>query len=136
MTDQPALINDIMPTCLELAGAKYPANYKEKNIFPVDGESFWPLVSDEKHISDRSMFFQHEGNGAIRLNNWKLVKQFNKDWELYDMTKDPSEMNDLSKKDSMQMQQLFEKYQNWSGKYGVLPWPLRSNRSKTNTNEN
>ena len=126
ITDQPALINDIMPTCLELTGAKYPANYKGKNIFPVDGKSFWPLVSGEKHISDRSMFFQHEGNGAIRQNNLKLVKQFNKDWELYDMTKDPSEMNDLSKKDSMQMQQLLKKYQNWSREYGVLPWPLQS----------
>jgi arylsulfatase len=126
ITDQPALINDIMPTCLELAGAKYPANYKGKNIFPVDGNSFWPLVSGEKHISDRSMFFQHEGNGAIRQNNWKLVMQFNKGWELYDMTKDPSEMNDLSKKDSIQKQQLFEKYQNWSRVYGVLPWPLPS----------
>jgi arylsulfatase len=84
------------------------------------------LVSGEKHISDRSMFFQHEGNGAIRQNNWKLVMQFNKGWELYDMTKDPSEMNDLSKKDSIQKQQLFEKYQNWSRAYGVLPWPLPS----------
>jgi hypothetical protein len=35
-------------------------------------------------------------------------------------------MNELSKKDSMQMQQLFEQYQNWSGAYGVLPWPLQS----------
>jgi len=129
ITGEPAMINDIMPTCLELAGAKYPATYYGNEIYPVDGINLLPLVMGNEENSDRTMFFQHEGNEAVRQSNWKLVKQSKKEWELYDMTKDPVEMKDLSRKDSIQMKKLLEKYQNWSREYGVLPWPLQSVRT-------
>lgn len=126
ITNQPALINDIMPTCLDLAGAKYPQKYNRNIIFPVDGESFWPLVPGEKQKMERRMFFQHEGNSAVRQDNWKLVKRYEKDWELYEIQKDPTELNDLSQKDIFKMKMLEDEYRKWEKEYGVLPWPLKS----------
>lgn len=124
ITNQPALINDIMPTCLELAGAKYPKNYKGKNIFPVDGESFWSQVSGDRNISERSMYFQHEGNGAMIKGNWKLVRCFKKDWELFYLKDDPAEMNDLNNLDSLKLKKMLNDYNKWEKEYGVLPWPI------------
>ncbi len=125
ITAEPAHINDIMPVCLELADAKYPETYAGHKIYPVDGVSFLPLISGGKQKANRPFCFQHEGNEAIRKNNFKLVKRFKNDWELYDMAKDPVEMTNLIKKDSLKSKQLLNDYKNWSREYGVLPWPLK-----------
>ena len=44
------------------------------------------------------LFFQHEGNRALRMGNWKLVsaRENESQWELYDLGKDRSEMHDLA----------------------------------------
>lgn len=130
ITDKPAMINDIMPTCLDLAGAKYPEKYKGNTIYPVDGKSFWSLVSGETYILDSPMYFQHEGNGAVRQDNWKLVRRYKKDWELYEIQKDPTELNDLSQKDTLKRKMLEDEYRKWEKEYGVLPWPLKKETEK------
>lgn len=119
-----------MPTCLELVGAKYPKKYKGNNIFPLDGQSFWPLVLGENYISKRQLYFQHEGNVAIRQDNWKLVKRHNKNWELYVIFKDPTELNDVSRKDSVKRNMLEEKCSKWEKEYGVLTWPITIDKKK------
>ena len=76
------------------------------------------------------MYFQHEGNGAIIKDNWKLVKRFKKDWELYLLKNDPTEMNDLSKLDSIKLGEMVNDYSKWEKDYGVLPWPLKMEQEK------
>jgi arylsulfatase A-like enzyme len=46
---------------------------------------------------ERALWWQHEGNRAIRLGNWKLVAAGPEaDWELYDLSIDRTEQNDLA----------------------------------------
>ena len=123
--DQPALINDIMPTCLDLAGAQYPAKFMGHSIYPLNGQSILPMIQSESSASNRPMFFQHQGNGAFRQNNWKLVRVRQKDWELYDLNLDPTELHDRGKDEPQRKSKMIEKYENWSTEYGVLPWPLK-----------
>jgi len=125
ITNEPAHINDIMPTCLELAGAVYPTGYNGNKIEPLDGKSFWSLVQGEKQSFNRPLYFQHQGNLAARFGNWKLVKQHNHNWELYNLENDPVEMQDRSETDSLKRDQLIGQYQSWSKEYGVLTWPLK-----------
>ena len=42
------------------------------------------------------MFWEHEGNAAVRIGKWKLVKRYPRAWELYDMDADRTELNDLA----------------------------------------
>ena len=42
------------------------------------------------------MFWEHEGNAAVRIGRWKLVRDYPRPWELYDMEADRTELHDLA----------------------------------------
>ena len=52
------------------------------------------------------MFWEHEGNRAVRSGQWKLVAQHGQDWELYDMEEDRTELKDLSHGNRARVQEM------------------------------
>jgi len=69
-------------------------------------------------------FFEHEGNSAIRVNNFKLVRKYNCDWELYDMDTDRTELhNRVGVNQPLETDMLLQ-YRDWADKTGVLDWRL------------
>ena len=97
-------IVDIMATCVALSQKEYPTVYNGNQIIPYEGRSLLPLFEIDQ-AEERPLLFEHYGNSAIRVGKWKLVgkSMFNENdvkeegWELYDMEKDRSETNDLSR---------------------------------------
>jgi len=69
---QPGHLIDIMATCVEISGAVYPEEYKGIAITPMEGKSLTPTFSGSA-INRDTLYFEHEGNRAIRKGNWKLV---------------------------------------------------------------
>jgi len=69
------------------------------------------------------MFWEHEGNGAVRLGQWKLVREHGLDWELYDMSADRTEQSDLSESETKRVRNMAAMYQEWSERCGVVEWP-------------
>jgi arylsulfatase len=119
---QPAHIIDIMATSLELANIKYPKSYKNKNIKPIDGKSLLPILHSDTKVRD-TIFWEHQGNRAVRIGNWKLVSSLeNKEWELYDMENDRTENFDLSIKYPDKVLEMENIYNVWASKSNVLPW--------------
>jgi arylsulfatase A-like enzyme len=119
-TDQVGHIMDIMPTCLELAGATYPATYEGHSIKPVEGKSLLPILGGKVRTPHDFIAWEHFENRAIREGNWKLVwSKEKKKWELYDLAKDRSEMHDLSATMPQKVQQLGTLYDGWATKVGV-----------------
>lgn len=93
----PGHLIDIMPTVLEAAGVHYPAEYNGHRIQPVEGKSLLPLLTGSGSFSrNQPLFWEHEGNRAIRDGKWKLVAAESKPWELYDLDTDRGETNDLA----------------------------------------
>ncbi|MCP3961678.1 MAG: arylsulfatase, partial [bacterium] len=86
-------INDFMPTCIELAGVKYPKIFNGNEIGQYDGQSFLPLIYGKEQDKGRIYFWSFIGNKAIRQGDWKLVQLHEKDWELYNIKNDPTELN-------------------------------------------
>ena len=114
----PSHLIDIMATCVDLAGAKYPEKKDGIAIQPLEGMSLVPVFRDDK-LPERHIMFEHEGNAAIRMGRWKLVGQKvmlpdgtkTGQWELYDIENDRSELNNLvaSQPERFeQMRKLFE----------------------------
>jgi arylsulfatase A-like enzyme len=117
---------DIMPTCLQVAGARYPSKYKGNLIHPVEGTSLLSALDNQKPMQ-RTIFWEHRGNCAVREGRWKLVSKYPKDWELYNLENDRSETKNLAKKHPEIAKRLLAKYNAWAQRCNVLPWPVRKN---------
>lgn len=118
---------DIMATCLELAEASYPKNYKGNEITPISGKSLTPLFRQEdRPIHDEPIFWEHEGNKAVRLGKYKLVQDWEKEekdnWELYDMEKDRTEMHNLAETMPGRTREMVALYVDWAKRLNILPW--------------
>ncbi len=57
-----------------------------------DGESLAPLFGGADWTRERPIFWEHEGNAAVRLGEWKLVRRHGHAWELYNMEVDRTEL--------------------------------------------
>ncbi|WP_114783119.1 arylsulfatase [Botryobacter ruber] len=120
---QPAHIIDLMTTSLELAGVEYPTKYKGHPIKPMEGTSLVPLFNGKKWAGHKEIFFEHEGNRAVRQGDWKLVSIFPENqWALYNMKTDRSELNDLSSKYPEKVQELAKLYDAWAEHADVVPF--------------
>jgi len=128
----PSHLIDIMATCIDVAGVEYPREYNGNTILPREGRSLVPAFRNES-IKRDYLFWEHEGNRAIRVGNWKLVAAVQKAkvftpadenvWELFDMDKDPSETNNLSSTYPDKVRELSGLWQKEALRLMAKPWP-------------
>ncbi|MFL2450974.1 MAG: sulfatase [Verrucomicrobiales bacterium] len=101
LDETPVILTDLYPTILEVSGIDSNVNY------PVDGKNLLPLLKERKKLNNRSLFWHypnfafHRDNrlgSAIREGDYKLLHFYDNDSiELYNLRKDISETNDLSR---------------------------------------
>lgn len=124
-------IMDIMATCIDVAGAKYPAKIKDRKILPIEGRSLLATI-DGKKTPPRTLVFEHERNAALMEEDWKLVGNrvitrdgFRKDadWKLYHLGKDPSEQHDLSNHEPERLSKMVNTLEKEAKRTLVLPAP-------------
>ena len=118
---QPAQLPDIMATFLDVAGVAYPSTFQDKEIKPLEGFSMVPTFSNRPHQRD-VLYWEHEGNKAVRKGKWKLVRRYPGDWELYDMDTDRTELNDISGDHPDIVRELDALYGAWAERCTVTPW--------------
>ncbi len=119
---------DIMATCVELGKATYPETYLGNKIHPLEGKSMVPLFKGEdKPVHTEPIFWEHEGNKAVRLGKYKLVMAWNdkqpEKWELYDMDTDRTEMHDLSARLPEKVKKMKAMWEKWANRAMVESWP-------------
>ena len=114
-----AHVIDLMPTCLEIAGVDYPTHFKGNRILPVEGKSLVPLLQGRDDKRQDALFWEHEGNRAVRWGKWKLVARKDDPWELYDLSMDRTETNNLAQAKPSLVSELLELYRNWEARSGV-----------------
>ncbi len=123
---QPAHLIDLMATCVDLSGAEYPKELKGNAIQPMEGVSLAPAFDGKPLGRKDAIYWEHEGNRALREGKWKLVaKGPGGRWELYDMEKDRTEMHDLAEAEPERLKAMIEKWEAWAKRAGAVPWPWR-----------
>ncbi len=127
---QPAHLIDLMATCVDLGRAEYPKEANGQKIVPMQGVSLKPAFSGKKLGRENPIFWEHEGNRAIRIGKWKLVaKGANGAWELYDLNADRSELNDLSEKHPERTKEMADRWEAWAIEAKAKPWPWNRKKS-------
>ena len=119
---------DIMPTLLEVAGAQYPENYDGKARLPLEGVSMVPWFRNPgQEMADRPVFWQHETHAAVRHGQWKLVTDNDRSepivWELYNLTHDRSETDDLAEEHPEIVDKLSAEWNQFANRANVKPFP-------------
>jgi arylsulfatase len=112
---------DLLPTFLELAGVAYPETFQGRQLTPLAGRSLVPVLRGGR-LGERTLAWEHEGNRALRVGDWKLVAPFRGSWELHDLRADRSETRDLAATRPEQVRELAQQWDRWAERVGVVPW--------------
>ncbi|MBN1125724.1 MAG: sulfatase-like hydrolase/transferase [Sedimentisphaerales bacterium] len=122
LRSQPGHLIDIMATCVDVAAAEYPKEYKGNIIQPMEGRSLVPAFENRPIERPEGLFWEHEGNRAVRKGDWKLVSRYPGRWELYNLKEDRTEMHNLVEEHPKIVKELKNMYNAWAKRCNVVPW--------------
>tara|TARA_B100000676_G_scaffold55209_2_gene54307 strand:+ start:1 stop:1203 length:1203 start_codon:yes stop_codon:yes gene_type:complete len=129
LVEQPGHLIDLMATCVDLAGASYPQRIGENAIKPLEGRSLQPAFVGDK-IERDAIYWEHEGNRAVRVGDWKLVAKGPEGaWELYNLRDDRTELHNVVKQEPEIAAQLMEKFEVYARRANVYPLVPYRNRT-------
>mgnify|MGYP001236090514 FL=1 len=112
----PCHLIDFVPTFMELAGgeAKYPGELPK-----LDGISIIPTFSGKKLQRDKPLFFQYGSWQVIREHQWKLVQHKKGPWQLYDLSRDRTETQNLVAQFPERVSQMKKSWEDWASEVGI-----------------
>lgn len=98
--DQLLTVMDVMPTILELAGTAVPqGTFDDREVLSMRGKSFSSALRGEAgraHSADEDIALSSAGRNVMFRGPWKLVRELERDWELFNLDDDPGEHSNLS----------------------------------------
>jgi len=102
----PGHLIDLLPTALEITGAKLPEKVASLSVPPLPGKSLVPAFAKDGAVQRDLLWFYHDGHRAVRVGDWKLVSRDDQPWELYDLRKDRGENRNLAAKHPQKVMEL------------------------------
>jgi len=114
----PGHLIDIMATCLDVAGTRYP---ERNGIEPMQGKSLLPVFRGKEAERHPELYFRFTSNRALREGDWKLVSFYGSRWELYNLAEDRCEQQDLSGLYPEVVERLSEKWYDMATHVDLLP---------------
>ena len=124
LESQPGHLIDLMATCVDLGQATYPKKVGNTDIVPLQGTSLVPAFNGKNIKRQKPIFWEHEGNRAMRDGKWKLVaKGATGPWELYDIKADRTELTNLAPKQPKRLKRMASQWESWAVAALAKPWP-------------
>ena len=110
---------DLLPTFLDLAGTSLPTENAHGPVQPLEGMSLTPSFTGAGTV-ERELYWEHEGNRAVRAGDWKLVANGkNGPWELYNLAEDRTELRDRIKDLPEKTAEMQKQWHTWATKVGA-----------------
>ena len=123
-----AHVMDLAPTFIELAGATYPVSYNGKPVEQPRGKSMVSFLSRKSpslYGADEALGWEYRDLKAIRMGDYKATwtsKPFGPEkWQVFDLSTDPGESNDISSQDPALKERLIDAWANFAKSVGVVP---------------
>jgi len=127
VNETPAHLVDIMSTLVDISGASYPDFARGEKVGDMDGVSLLPAFKTGTQNRNKPIFFEWQNGKAVIDGKWKLVIQTyrpkdkatglwdfsSQEWELYDLSKDRTEINNLAASNPEKLAEMIEKYDTW-----------------------
>lgn len=110
---------DLLPTCLELSGAKYPRSFAGHDLLPLEGHSLLPVLHG-KGRKPTPIFWEYIGHHAVRTGDHKLVAECGRPWSLYNVVTDRLEEEDLAQSRPELVGRLATLYEAWAERVGAM----------------
>jgi len=134
LRSEPSHLVDLMATCLDVANVAYPKKRGDVVLTPLEGASLRPVFQGQQ-LDRKMLFFEHEGNRALRMGDWKLVAkgrhgQDDVKWELFNISNDRSELHDLSAIEPERFKSMQSLWKEKATSVQALPWP-QSKKAKS-----
>lgn len=125
-------VADVMPTLLEVAGAKYPDSYQGHKLPSLAGKSWLPTLAGQTaspRTAQDYIAWEVFGNRALRQGDWKIRWQFKPfgkgEWELFNIAKDPAERIDLTSREPAKLGEMLKLWDHYVTVNNVIT-PSRS----------
>lgn len=119
---EPAHVMDILPTLIDVSGARYPNELNGSTITRLEGTSLLPALRGGS-LTDRAIGFDHQAAHALRAGDWKIVwskrMPHKLEWELYNIGEDRCEMNDLAAQQPKRVKRMVAMWEEWARRVGV-----------------
>ncbi len=106
-------LTDITATCLQVAGAAYPAQFAGRQVQPLAGRSLLPVFKGGPLEGHNSLCWATSGARAVRVGSWKLVSLKSGPWELYDLATDRTELTDLAARQPERLRAMAKIFEDW-----------------------
>lgn len=124
ITNEVGHVIDLMATCIDVAGTRYPEEYKGHTITPLQGLSLLPVLKGGDRNEHEYLFWEHYGRKALRHGKWKIVQADNaSSWQLFDMEKDRTETRDVSDRHPDILTTMVAKWEEMAKVTNVFPLP-------------
>jgi len=120
----PALsfVTDVTPTIIDLAGLPPSKDRDGRSLVPAMGGQ-----AIEVYSADEPVGLEVAGNAALFKGGYKLTRNTrphgDAEWRLYDLRRDPAELQDLSAAQPELRQSLLSDYENYAAELGVVALP-------------
>lgn len=111
---------DIMPTICDVTGARYPRQFKERAVLPLEGQSLAPQIKNGRTVPRKPVFWSLNGHKAVLSGDYKLeATGLDASWELYNLHNDRSELNNLAGSHPETVKRMSKLWEKWAERVGV-----------------
>ncbi len=120
LSHAPAHVVDLLPTLLDVAGADYPEAVGGRPTPTLDGRSLLPLFRGGSRLDPEILISGFtERFRMVRIGDRKIVRVNAEPWELYDLAKDPTELENLAGRRPAELSELVAAYHRWVREQGA-----------------
>ncbi|MDB4806119.1 hypothetical protein OAG84_03925, partial [Akkermansiaceae bacterium] len=110
-TRQPSHLIDFMATCIEISEVSYPKTIGGRTIDPLQGKSLLPIFAGQERKAHDPLYFHFSKDRALRSGDWKIASAKMGRWELYNLSEDRTELDDLSAKHPKRVKEMVAQWQ-------------------------